>query len=76
MKPGQLILVCDIGGGTTDLTLIRVRPAGESSDQVQFHRVAVGRHLILGGDNMDLAIAKLAETKITESSADAALSAA
>lgn len=64
VRPGQLILVCDIGGGTTDLTLIRVRPAGESNDQVQFHRVAVGRHLILGGDNMDLAVAKLAESKL------------
>lgn len=65
VRPGQLILVCDIGGGTTDLTLIRVRPAGESGRQVQFHRVAVGKHLILGGDNMDLAVAKLAESKIT-----------
>ncbi len=64
VHPGQLILVCDIGGGTTDLTLIRVRPAGQAGDQVQFHRVAVGRHLILGGDNMDLAVAKLAESKI------------
>nr|WP_236649435.1 Hsp70 family protein [Rhodopirellula sp. SM50] len=69
VRPGQLILVCDIGGGTTDLTLIRVRPAGQSNDQVQFHRVAVGRHLILGGDNMDLAVAKLAEAKLNESSA-------
>lgn len=63
VRPGQLILVCDIGGGTTDLTLIRVRAAGEGR-QVQFHRVAVGRHLILGGDNLDLALAKLAESKI------------
>lgn len=67
VQPGQLILVCDIGGGTTDLTLIRVRPAGDDGDQVQFHRVAVGRHLILGGDNMDLAVAKLAEAKIGQS---------
>lgn len=67
VQPGQLILVCDIGGGTTDLTLIRVQPAGTGGDQVQFHRVAVGRHLILGGDNMDLAIAKLAEERIVKS---------
>ncbi len=67
VHPGQLILVCDIGGGTTDLTLIRVQPAGDAGDQVQFHRVAVGRHLILGGDNMDLAVAKLAEPKIRDS---------
>jgi len=58
VTPGQLILVCDIGGGTTDLTLIRVRAA--AGGQVQFHRVAVGKHLILGGDNLDLAIAKRA----------------
>ncbi|QEF96757.1 Chaperone protein DnaK [Stieleria maiorica] len=68
VRPGQLILVCDIGGGTTDLTLIRVRPAGADNDQVQFHRVAVGRHLILGGDNMDLAVAKLAEAKLNADS--------
>lgn len=58
---GQKILVCDIGGGTTDFTLIRVR---KSEGQVQFHRVAVGNHLILGGDNLDLAIAKFIETKL------------
>ncbi|MCO8121667.1 hsp70 family protein [Stieleria sp. TO1_6] len=75
VRPGQLILVCDIGGGTTDLTLIRVQPAGDSGDQVQFHRVAVGRHLILGGDNMDLAVAKLAEQKLATADAAADLSA-
>jgi len=69
VSPGQLILVCDIGGGTTDLTLIRVRAAGESAEQVQFHRVAVGKHLILGGDNMDLAVAKLAEAKLVDQTA-------
>ncbi|WP_442505503.1 Hsp70 family protein [Novipirellula sp. SH528] len=74
VQPGQLILVCDIGGGTTDLTLIRVRAAGESGDQIQFHRVAVGDHLILGGDNLDLAVAKLAEAKITKNQPDNPLS--
>ncbi|MCM2370162.1 hsp70 family protein [Aporhodopirellula aestuarii] len=75
VRVGQLILVCDIGGGTTDLTLIRVRPAatrqsGEEGDvevksgAVQFHRIAVGKHLILGGDNLDLAIAKDAESRL------------
>lgn len=63
--PGQLILVCDIGGGTTDFTLIRVRPAGDVGDDVQFHRVAVGKHLILGGDNLDLALATWIETKVS-----------
>lgn len=75
VHPGQLILVCDIGGGTTDLTLIRVQSAGESGEQVQFHRVAVGRHLILGGDNMDLAIAKLAENKLSGDTREPPLSA-
>lgn len=77
---GQKILVCDIGGGTTDFTLIRVRKFdGKAQDQenddqenkgqkneVQFHRVAVGNHLILGGDNLDLAIAKFIEQKLTD----------
>ncbi|WP_231615707.1 hsp70 family protein [Novipirellula artificiosorum] len=74
VAPGQLILVCDIGGGTTDLTLIRVRKAGESGEQVQFHRVAVGRHLILGGDNLDLAVARLAESKILDAGSTESLS--
>lgn len=74
VRPGQLILVCDIGGGTTDLTLIRVRSAGDDGAQVQFHRVAVGSHLILGGDNLDLAVAKLAESKITGGATETSLS--
>lgn len=63
---GQMILVCDVGGGTSDFTLIRVRPAGEDSHQVQFHRVAVGKHLILGGDNLDLALARFLEPRFAE----------
>jgi hypothetical protein len=63
VAPGQKILVCDIGGGTSDLTLIRVR-RGEGG-KVQFHRVAVGDHLILGGDNLDLALAQHIEKKIS-----------
>ena len=62
VEAGQKILVCDIGGGTSDFTLIRVR-RGED-DKVQFHRVAVGDHLILGGDNLDLALAKHLEEKL------------
>lgn len=62
VEPGQKILVCDVGGGTTDFTLIRVR-RGEG-DKVQFHRVAVGDHLILGGDNQDLALAKHLEEQL------------
>jgi molecular chaperone DnaK (HSP70) len=62
VSPGQKILVCDIGGGTSDFTLIRVR-RGEAG-KIQFHRVAVGEHLILGGDNLDLALAHHFETKL------------
>jgi len=62
VEPGQNILVCDIGGGTSDFTLIRVRQQGDNP--VQFHRVAVGDHLILGGDNLDLALAHHLERKL------------
>lgn len=55
VQPGQKILVCDIGGGTSDFTLIRARQG--QGGKVQFQRVAVGEHLILGGDNLDLALA-------------------
>ena len=63
---GQTILVCDIGGGTSDFTLIKVRENAE--EMVEFHRVAVGDHLILGGDNLDLALAKHVEQKLNQSS--------
>lgn len=62
VAPGQKILVCDIGGGTSDFTLIRVR--GEADGKVRFHRVAVGEHLILGGDNLDLALAHHVEHRL------------
>jgi hypothetical protein len=62
VEPGQKILVCDIGGGTSDFTLIRVRAA--RSGKVRFHRVAVGQHLILGGDNLDLALAHHLEGRL------------
>jgi molecular chaperone DnaK (HSP70) len=63
VKAGQQILVCDVGGGTSDFTLIRVRPA--AGGKVLFHRVAVGEHLILGGDNLDLALAYDIEKRLT-----------
>jgi len=62
VSPGQKILVCDCGGGTSDFTLIRVRRAGDG--KVRFHRVAVGDHLILGGDNLDLALAHYLEKRL------------
>ncbi|HWA98974.1 MAG TPA: Hsp70 family protein [Pirellulales bacterium] len=67
VQPGQKILVCDIGGGTTDFTLLRVRGERDGAKQngkVRFHRVAVGDHLILGGDNLDLAIAHFVERRL------------
>ena len=63
VQAGQKILICDIGGGTSDFSLLRVR-AG-SDGRVQFHRVAVGEHLILGGDNLDLALAHHIERQLT-----------
>ena len=67
VRPGQKILVCDIGGGTSDFTLIRVRR--DSAGRVKFHRVAVGEHLILGGDNLDLALAHHVERRLMGSDA-------
>lgn len=60
----RLVLVVDVGGGTTDLTLVRVRPG---DGQPELERIAVGGHLMLGGDNMDAALAHhvLAEAGIT-----------
>ena len=54
VKVGDAVLICDVGGGTTDLTLIAV---GEESGRLELTRVAVGDHLLVGGDNMDLALA-------------------
>jgi len=55
-----LVLVVDVGGGTTDLSLVRVSGAREVA------RVAVGPHLLLGGDNMDLALAHALEPRLVE----------
>lgn len=54
VRKGDLILVVDVGGGTTDLSLIAVL---EQEGNLELHRVAVGEHILLGGDNMDLALA-------------------
>jgi len=58
---GQLVLVCDVGGGTSDFTLIRV---SRENDRIDFTRTAVGKHLLLGGDNLDLTLAWLVEAKL------------
>ncbi|MBL9195017.1 MAG: Hsp70 family protein [Opitutaceae bacterium] len=54
VKAGDLLLVCDVGGGTADFSLIAV---SEHQGDLALERVAVGEHLLLGGDNMDLALA-------------------
>ena len=54
VQPGDIILVIDVGGGTSDFSLIAVL---ERDGELELHRVAVGEHILLGGDNMDLALA-------------------
>src|SRR5262245_51097173 len=54
LKVGETLLVCDVGGGTTDLTLVGVT---EEEGELTLRRIAVGNHLLVGGDNMDLALA-------------------
>ncbi len=58
----HLLLICDVGGGTTDLTLIKVE-AGEKEPKLT--RIGVGDHLMLGGDNLDLALAHTLESRLT-----------
>ncbi len=57
----RLLLVCDVGGGTTDLTLIQI---ALDNGTLQLTRIGVGNHLMLGGDNMDLALARIAESRL------------
>ncbi len=61
LKPGTRCLVVDVGGGTSDFSLIE---AVEQQGELGFVRQAVGDHLLLGGDNMDLALAKFVEGKL------------
>lgn len=61
VSPGNLILVCDVGGGTTDFTLIALQ---EIDGNQRFERIAVGDHLILGGDNIDLTLARTIAEKM------------
>ena len=60
---GDLILICDIGGGTTDFSLVRARLVDE---EYQFERTAIGEHLLLGGDNLDLALSRHVEEKLND----------
>ena len=62
LRDGDLILICDIGGGTTDFSL--VRSSRLVNGELQFERTAIGEHLLLGGDNLDFALARHAEEKL------------
>ena len=61
LKDGDLVLICDVGGGTTDFSLIRVQIV---SGEIKFERIAIGEHLLLGGDNVDLALARRVMEKL------------
>src|SRR6201987_6149786 len=61
VAPGDIILVCDIGGGTADFSLIAVT---DIAGDMQLERISVGEHILLGGDNMDLALAYTVQAKL------------
>jgi hypothetical protein len=61
VKAGDIVLVVDVGGGTSDFSLIAIL---ERDGKLEPHRVAVGDHILLGGDNMDLALAHLVARKL------------
>jgi len=63
VNPGDIVLVVDVGGGTTDLSLIAVI---DREGNMEPHRIAVGDHILLGGDNMDLALAHVIGAKLTQ----------
>jgi hypothetical protein len=61
LRVGDLLLVVDVGGGTTDFSLISV---GEHDGDLALERVAIGDHILLGGDNMDLALARVMQQRL------------
>jgi hypothetical protein len=63
LRDGELILICDIGGGTTDFSLVRARLV---NGELQFERTAIGEHLLLGGDNLDFALVRRVEEKLKD----------
>ncbi len=67
LKLGDTLLVCDVGGGTTDFTLIAV---AEENGELMLRRLAVGNHTLVGGDNMDLALAHHARKAFAEKGHD------
>jgi molecular chaperone DnaK (HSP70) len=54
VRPGDIVLVCDVGGGTADFSLMAIT---EKDGKLEIERISVGEHILLGGDNMDLALA-------------------
>jgi hypothetical protein len=63
LTPGDIIVVCDVGGGTSDFSLIAVT---EESGELAFRRISVGEHILLGGDNMDLALAHILRQRLVD----------
>jgi molecular chaperone DnaK (HSP70) len=61
LRDGEVVLICDIGGGTSDFSLIR---AHLQDGEVDFERTAIGEHLLLGGENLDLALARRIEENL------------
>ncbi len=61
VSPGDIVLVCDVGGGTADFSLIAVT---DNNGTLELERISVGEHILLGGDNMDLALAYTLQTKL------------
>jgi molecular chaperone DnaK (HSP70) len=64
LLPGNVVLVCDVGGGTTDFSLIEIT---SDAGTLALERIAVGDHILLGGDNMDLALAALVGQQLGKS---------
>ncbi len=65
VRPGDIVLVCDVGGGTADFSLIAV---GEDAGSLALDRISVGEHILLGGDNLDLALAHALRAQLEDSS--------
>ncbi len=63
VKAGDVVLVCDVGGGTADFSLISI---ADQDGNLEIERISVGEHLLLGGDNMDLALAYTLQAKMAE----------
>ena len=61
VRPGDIVLVCDVGGGTADFSLIAI---SDNAGHLNLDRISVGEHILLGGDNMDLALAYTLRAKL------------